>query len=155
MPKAILDAAAEHELPLFEVPYEMPFIAITERASALLVNEQFGVLERGVQVHERLERLVIEGGGSRPCSAPTGERDRRRPRSCWTAPGASWPASASKRRLPDAAALKALGRGARERVGPTAPVTAFAPEQAVAGGPRARGPGPRPPRRRAGRLARS
>ena len=63
MPKAILDAADEHELPLFEVPYEMPFIAITERAAARLVNEQFDVLERGAQVHERLERLVIEGGG--------------------------------------------------------------------------------------------
>ncbi|HEY8000371.1 MAG TPA: PucR family transcriptional regulator ligand-binding domain-containing protein [Solirubrobacterales bacterium] len=63
MPKAILDAATAHELPLFEVPYEMPFIAITERAAARLVNEQFGILERGVQVHERLERLVIEGHG--------------------------------------------------------------------------------------------
>ncbi len=63
IPKAILEAAREHELPLFEVPYEMPFIAITERAAARLVNEQFDVLERGAQVHERLERLVIEGGG--------------------------------------------------------------------------------------------
>ena len=50
-------------MPLFEVPYEMPFIAITERAFALLVNEQYAVLERGAQVHERLERLVIEGRG--------------------------------------------------------------------------------------------
>jgi purine catabolism regulator len=63
MPKALLDAARAHDLPLFEVPYEMPFIAITERAAARLVNEQFDVLERGTQVHERLERLVIEGGG--------------------------------------------------------------------------------------------
>ena len=63
IPKAILDAATEHGLPLFEVPYEMPFIAITERAAARLVNEQFDVLERGTQVHEKLERLVIEGGG--------------------------------------------------------------------------------------------
>ena len=63
MPKAILDKATEVELPLFEVPYEMPFIAITERAAARLVNEQYDVLERGAQVHERLERLVIEGGG--------------------------------------------------------------------------------------------
>jgi purine catabolism regulator len=63
IPKAIRDAADEHRLPLFEVPYEMPFIAITERAAARLVSEQFDVLERGTQVHERLERLVIEGGG--------------------------------------------------------------------------------------------
>ncbi|MQA74049.1 MAG: hypothetical protein GEU88_06875 [Solirubrobacterales bacterium] len=63
IPKAIADAAREHELPLFEVPYEVPFTAITERAAAHVVNEHFDVLERGAQVHERLERLVIEGSG--------------------------------------------------------------------------------------------
>ncbi len=63
IPKAILEAAEAHDLPVFEVPYEMPFIAITERAAAKLVNDQFDALERGAQVHERLERLVIEGGG--------------------------------------------------------------------------------------------
>ncbi len=63
IPKAILDAASAHDLPLFAVPYEMPFIAITERASAHLVNEQFDALERGAEVHEQLERLVIEGSG--------------------------------------------------------------------------------------------
>ncbi len=72
LPKAILEAAEEHGLPLFEVPYEMPFIAITERASARLINEQFGILERGVQVHERLERLVIEGHGLDEILAATG-----------------------------------------------------------------------------------
>jgi PucR family transcriptional regulator, purine catabolism regulatory protein len=63
IPKAILDAAGKEGMPLFEVPYEMPFIAITERAAARLVNEQYDVLERGTKVHERLERLVIDGGG--------------------------------------------------------------------------------------------
>ena len=72
LPKAILEASAEHGLPLFEVPYEMPFIAITERAAARLINEQFGVLERAVQVHERLERLVIEGDGLDEILAATG-----------------------------------------------------------------------------------
>ncbi|MGH2951656.1 MAG: PucR family transcriptional regulator ligand-binding domain-containing protein, partial [Solirubrobacterales bacterium] len=63
LPKAIVDAASERDLPLFEVPYEMPFIAITERAAARLINEQYDVLERGSKMHERLERLVIEGSG--------------------------------------------------------------------------------------------
>jgi purine catabolism regulator len=63
LPEALLEAARERELPLFEVPYEMPFIAITERAAARLVSEQFDVLERGTEVHERLERLVLGGGG--------------------------------------------------------------------------------------------
>ncbi len=63
LPKALVDEADKRGLPLFEVPYEMPFIAITERAFARLVNEQYAVLERGTQVHERLERLVVEGRG--------------------------------------------------------------------------------------------
>jgi purine catabolism regulator len=63
LPKPLLKEAEARGMPVFEVPYEMPFIAITERAFALLVNEQYAVLERGAQVHERLERLVIEGRG--------------------------------------------------------------------------------------------
>ena len=49
--------------PVFEVPYEMPFIAITEAAFSRLVNEQYDVLSRGIAVNERLERLVLQGGG--------------------------------------------------------------------------------------------
>jgi purine catabolism regulator len=63
LPKALVAAAADAELPLFEVPYEMPFIAITEAAGNRLVNEQYDVLSRGIAVNERLERLVLEGGG--------------------------------------------------------------------------------------------
>ena len=33
LPKAILETAGKVGMPLFEVPYEMPFIAITERAA--------------------------------------------------------------------------------------------------------------------------
>jgi PucR family transcriptional regulator, purine catabolism regulatory protein len=63
LPKALVEEARKRDLPLFEVPYEMPFIAITERAAARLVNEQYDVLARSTQVHERLERLVVEGRG--------------------------------------------------------------------------------------------
>jgi purine catabolism regulator len=63
LPKALVEAAEANELPLFDVPYEMPFIAISERAATRLVNEQYAVLERSAQVHERLERQVIEGRG--------------------------------------------------------------------------------------------
>ena len=41
----------------------MPFIALTEKASARLVNEQFEVLQRGIAVQRRLERLVLEERG--------------------------------------------------------------------------------------------
>ena len=38
----------EHGLPVFEVPYELPFIAITERAFAHLVSEQYAALRRSI-----------------------------------------------------------------------------------------------------------
>jgi purine catabolism regulator len=63
LPKALVAEAEARGLPLFEVPYEMPFIAITEAAANRLVNEHYDVLSRGIAVNERLERLVLEGGG--------------------------------------------------------------------------------------------
>ena len=63
LPKPLLEEAEELGFPVFEVPYEMPFIAITEAAFSRLVNEQYDVLSRGIAVNERLERLVLEGGG--------------------------------------------------------------------------------------------
>jgi purine catabolism regulator len=63
MPKAILDEARKLGFPVFEVPYELPFIALTEKAFAHLVNEQYEVLQRGISTHKRLERLVLEERG--------------------------------------------------------------------------------------------
>ncbi|HKG34993.1 MAG TPA: PucR family transcriptional regulator ligand-binding domain-containing protein [Solirubrobacterales bacterium] len=63
LPKALVDEARKQEFPLFEVPYSMPFIAITEKAFARLVNEQYEVLQRGIAVQRRLERLVLEERG--------------------------------------------------------------------------------------------
>jgi len=63
LPKALLDEATKRDFPLFEVPYSTPFIAITEKAFARLVNEQYEVLQRGIAVQRRLERLVLEERG--------------------------------------------------------------------------------------------
>src|SRR5919109_2650938 len=63
LPKALVDEADKHDFPLFEVPYSMPFIALTEKAFARLVNEQYEVLQRGISVQRRLERLVLEERG--------------------------------------------------------------------------------------------
>src|ERR687898_630025 len=63
LPKAMVDEASRHDFPLFEVPYSMPFIALTEKAFARLVNEQYEVLQRGLAVQRRLERLVLDERG--------------------------------------------------------------------------------------------
>ena len=48
VPAALLAAARERSFPVFEVPYELPFIAITERAFAQLVNERYELLQRNM-----------------------------------------------------------------------------------------------------------
>jgi purine catabolism regulator len=63
LPAGILDEARGLGFAVFEIPYEMPFIAITEKAFTRLVNEQYEVLQRGIAIHKRLERLVLEEGG--------------------------------------------------------------------------------------------
>src|SRR3954454_24873880 len=62
-PEALLATAAEHDFPVFEVPYEVPFIAITEKAFSQLVNEHYAVLRRALSAHERLERIVLSERG--------------------------------------------------------------------------------------------
>jgi PucR family transcriptional regulator, purine catabolism regulatory protein len=48
LPAALLTAARKHDFPLFEVPYELPFIAITERVFAQLVEERYDMLQRSM-----------------------------------------------------------------------------------------------------------
>jgi purine catabolism regulator len=48
LPAALVTAARRREFPLFEVPYELPFIAITEKAFAQLVNERYEMLQRNM-----------------------------------------------------------------------------------------------------------
>ncbi len=63
VPEALLELAAERDFPVFEVPYEVPFIAVTEAAFSRLVNEQYAVLRRALAAQERLERIVLSERG--------------------------------------------------------------------------------------------
>src|SRR4051794_29783928 len=63
VPEPLCTAAREAGLPLFEVPYALPFFAITEKAFAALVNRQYEVLQRTIAIHRRMERLLLEEAG--------------------------------------------------------------------------------------------
>jgi PucR family transcriptional regulator, purine catabolism regulatory protein len=63
LPRGVVDEARRLDFAVFEVPYELPFIALTEKAFTRLVNEQYEVLQRGIAIHKRLERLVLEERG--------------------------------------------------------------------------------------------
>jgi DNA-binding PucR family transcriptional regulator len=63
VPEVVIEIAEERQFPVFEVPYEVPFIAITEAAFSQLVNEQYAVLRRALTAQERLERIVLSERG--------------------------------------------------------------------------------------------
>jgi purine catabolism regulator len=63
VPPAMVEAAEERDFPLVEVPYDVPFIALTEKAFTRLVNEQYAVLQRSIAAQERLQRIVLSERG--------------------------------------------------------------------------------------------
>jgi PucR family transcriptional regulator, purine catabolism regulatory protein len=63
VPPALVEAAAQRDFPLFEVPYDVPFIALTEQAFTRLVNEQYALLQRSIAAQERLQRIVLSERG--------------------------------------------------------------------------------------------
>jgi purine catabolism regulator len=63
VPKALIDAAERASFPVFEVPYPVPFIAITEAVFTRLVAEQYEVLSRSLDAEHTLTRAVLDGQG--------------------------------------------------------------------------------------------
>jgi purine catabolism regulator len=62
-PAALVKEADRLDFTVFDVPYKLPFIAITETAFTRLLNEQYEVLQRGIAHHKRLERMLLEERG--------------------------------------------------------------------------------------------
>ncbi len=63
VPKAVIQAADRLGFPVFEVPYPVPFIAITEAVFTRVGAEQFDVLQRSLEAQNALTRAVLEGHG--------------------------------------------------------------------------------------------
>ena len=144
--------ATSADFPLFEVPYEVPFIAVTEKAFTRLVNEQYALLQRSIAAQERLQRIVLSergldaivaalatliGGAALvfdgrgelqaqrrvpPRARRRGGRGARRP-SCASARAAAT-AAASCPAHPELAAARARAAGRRARRAPTAALAA-------------------------------
>jgi purine catabolism regulator len=63
VPKAVTEAADRLRFPVFEVPYPVPFIAITEAVFTRMATEQYEVLQRSLEAQNHLTRAVLEQGG--------------------------------------------------------------------------------------------
>jgi PucR family transcriptional regulator, purine catabolism regulatory protein len=63
VPKPVVTTAEQLGFPVFEVPYPVPFIAITEAVFSRVVAEQYDVLQRAVDAEGTLTRSAMDGEG--------------------------------------------------------------------------------------------
>ena len=63
VPPAMLDESEQRQLPLFTVPYEVPFIAVTKRISHHVAAEHYATLRSAVDLHRQVLASVIAGHG--------------------------------------------------------------------------------------------
>ena len=63
VPKAVADAAEALGFPVFEVPYEVPFIAITEVVFTQVVAGQFDFLQKASEAQNAMTRAVLDDRG--------------------------------------------------------------------------------------------
>jgi purine catabolism regulator len=72
-PAALVAEADRLGFPVLEVPYEVPFIALTKAVSRHLANEELERLTRALAVHERLSQAVLDGSGVQTLLAVLGD----------------------------------------------------------------------------------
>ncbi|CAM5552831.1 PucR family transcriptional regulator OS=Streptomyces viridochromogenes OX=1938 GN=ACM01_44155 PE=4 SV=1 [Streptomyces viridochromogenes] len=62
IPKALVDAAEEEDLPLLEVPRRTPFLAISKAVSAAIAAEQYRAVTAGFAAQRELTRQALTAG---------------------------------------------------------------------------------------------
>lgn len=63
VPEAMQSACDAHDLPLFTVPYEVPFIAVTRRVSHHTFEEHFATLRSALTLHRQVLAAVVAEHG--------------------------------------------------------------------------------------------
>ncbi|MEU8571140.1 PucR family transcriptional regulator [Streptomyces pathocidini] len=63
IPKALVEAAEEQDLPLLEVPRRTPFIAISKAVSAAIAADQYRAVTAGFDAQRELTRAALGDGG--------------------------------------------------------------------------------------------
>ncbi|WP_377269188.1 PucR family transcriptional regulator [Peterkaempfera sp. SMS 1(5)a] len=61
LPRALVNAAEQHGLPLIALRRELRFVAVTEAVHALVVNAQLEELRASEAVHQTFNELAVEG----------------------------------------------------------------------------------------------
>ncbi|MDX6350261.1 MAG: hypothetical protein QOF84_5051 [Streptomyces sp.] len=64
VPQALVEAAAEHRLPLLEVPRRTPFIAISKAVSAAIAADQYRAVTAGFEAQRDLTKAALAPEGT-------------------------------------------------------------------------------------------
>jgi len=64
VPEALVEAAAEHCLPLLEVPRRTPFIAISKAVSAAIAADQYRAVTAGFEAQRDLTKAALAPEGT-------------------------------------------------------------------------------------------
>jgi len=63
IPPDMVAAADELNFPIIEVPWELPFIEVTEALFQRLISEQYELLRRSFRIHQTLTQVALKGEG--------------------------------------------------------------------------------------------
>lgn len=63
-PKPLAEAAEHSGFPIIEVPYPVPFVAISEAVSSSVAEDRYREAQLSLRINERLSMLVAEGAGT-------------------------------------------------------------------------------------------
>lgn len=63
IPPATLEEAREHRLPVLEIPYDTPFIAVDRFVADRVLEEQYGRFADLLEEHDTLARALLSGQG--------------------------------------------------------------------------------------------
>jgi purine catabolism regulator len=63
VPRAIIATAREHDLPVLEVPYETPFLAVDRFVADRVAAESYARQRDLLRMHEALASALLSGGG--------------------------------------------------------------------------------------------
>lgn len=63
VPAALLEEADRCALPVFTIPYEVPFIAVTKFIFQRIFDERYAELREAISLHRRIVGRVVEGSG--------------------------------------------------------------------------------------------
>ena len=75
--EAAQQEANQVALPLLEIPWDVPFVQITESLHRTILAEQYRVLEQSEEIHRALTRAALEAGNLQDIAATLGKLIRR------------------------------------------------------------------------------